>query len=825
MMMSSNLTPAMKQYFDVKNKHEDCIVLFRMGDFYETFYDDAKLVSEVLDITLTARGKGEKKAPLAGLPYHALEPHLAKLIRAGHKVAIVEQLEDPKKAKGIVKRGVVRIVTQGTVTEESLLESSSNNYLLVFNKEKEKCVLAYCDLSTGDFFSVNCLEDQLLHEIARINPSEIVYPLSLQFSDVFNKLKEMDFTLHAFDDRHFEHGQAKKVMLEHFDLEQTQGLGYSEKDFSISCLGALISYLYKTQLTKDVYLKRPKVISSDEFMRVDLRTCDHLELVKSQSGSVSLFKTIDYTKTAMGKRRLKQWILRPLLKEAAINKRLEATEHLIQSLIKLNDLQLYLSQITDLERITTRIIHKQANPKDLVSMKESLKKVPQVQELIESIALQTHNSYLKELCSFALVDEIVQLIDMSVTDEPPTVIRDGNMIKEGYNEKLDELRQIRRSVKEFLYSFEEKERERTGIKSLKVKFNRVFGYFIEVTKTHLDKVPSEYVRKQTQANSERFITQELKEKESLILSAVEKSKALEYDLYMDLLDRLGKFNDSLKEISYQISVIDCLQSFAKCALELNYARPQMTEKRVYDISGGRHAVLDKKYLGQFVPNDCYMKVDARTHIITGPNMAGKSTYLRQLALIVLLAHMGSFVPAKRAVIGLTDQIFTRIGASDKLSIGMSTFMVEMVETAYILNNATERSLVLLDEIGRGTSTYDGFALAWGITEHLHTKVRSMSLFATHYHQLNDMANRYEGIENYNVMVKEEGEDITFLHKIVKGGTDKSYGIHVAKIAGLPKDVLFRAKKIMKQVSSDDSLKTNEKSQVVKEASVGLDRWV
>ncbi|MCB9358316.1 DNA mismatch repair protein MutS [Candidatus Woesearchaeota archaeon] len=783
----SNLSPGMRQYMEVKEKHPDCIVLFRMGDFYETFYQDAKTAARELDITLTSRGKGEKKAPLAGIPYHAATPYVTKLVKKGYKVCIVEQIEDPKKAKGLVKRDVVRIVTPGTLTEELML-TASNNYIMAINKEKDQVAVALSDVSTGEFSVFQVSPERLESELNKYHPSEIILPLSLENSEFVKSLRP--YFINFYDDLYFFEDKAMKTLQENFQsipslsvLQQTSA-------------GALISYIRDTQRSSINHINRINIINTDDFMLLDKVTLSNLNILHDNKNKASLLDCLDSTKTSMGSRLLRNWILKPLTDINKINLRLDATQELVNNLIIKDEIADILKNIQDIDRLISRVSFKNATPKDLVALRSTLHEFPRLNSIkTESTLLST------KLDTFP---DLLQLLESAIKDEPNTLLREGNIIRKGYSEELDELRGIKSNSRQWLVNFETKEKERTGIKFLKVRYNKVFGYFIEISKSQLSMVPDNYIRKQTQVNCERFITNELKEKENIILNADERIHELEYNLFMELLEKISKHIRPLQEASSQIAMIDVMQSFADKALLNRYVRPQVTQSYDLKIESGRHPIVEQLE-ESFISNYLDLSEETRMMIITGPNMAGKSVYIKQNALIVLMAQMGSFVPADKALIGIVDRIFSRVGASDDISSGHSTFMVEMNETANILNNATERSFIILDEIGRGTSTYDGVSLAWAIAEYIITKIKAKTLFATHYHHLNKMADQYPGIRNFNIAVSEKPDEIIFLRKIIEGGTDKSYGIHVAKIAGLPTEVIDSSKRIITQLEMEDEI--------------------
>ncbi len=803
-----NLTPGMKQYVAVKQKYPDCLVLFRMGDFYETFYDDAVTAARDLEITLTSRGKGEKKAPLAGIPYHALETYLARLVRKGHKVVIVEQIEDPKLAKGLVKRDVVRIVTPGTVMESSILDSKSNNYLMSLYINGDNFSAAVCDISTGEFLVV---EDKkistLANEIVKFSPKECIIPLTLMVNhEVMGVLKKSGVFVTDLDDRHFAFDNASQTVQKHFNVASLEGFGISNSSQAINAAGAMLTYIQNTQFSDLSYISRMSLVRHSNFMILDSSTLRNLELIKNLRDGTprgSLISVMDKTLTSMGSRMIKKWVLEPLVDVSEINKRLDAVELLKKNTMLREELSGILKGIMDLERLISKVNYGTANPRDLLSLKASLMHVPFICKVLRPALCQGENRLLSDVCAMDDFTSVVALLESSIRDDAPMTIREGNMIKHDFNEELKQLYDIKTNGRKYIQKIEDDEKKRTGIKSMKVGFNKVFGYFIEVSKSNLHLVPDTYVRKQTRVNSERFITEELKEQESMILGAQEKIEALEYEIYHDLMKKVALHTGHVQETSKKIAVLDVLLSFAKVSAENNYARPEVTDSSRIRLFECRHPVVEQLEK-DFVPNDIILK-DYEIMLITGPNMAGKSTVLRQVALNVLMAQIGCFCPATEAEVGVVDRIFTRVGAYDDLSMGQSTFMVEMIEAANILNNATSKSLIILDEIGRGTSTFDGVALAWSIVEHIYNRVKAKTLFATHYHILNKLETQFEKINNYNIAVKEQDDNIIFLHKLVEGGTDKSYGIHVGKLAGLPREVLDRAKDIQQKLEDEDEM--------------------
>ncbi len=798
------LTPAMQQYIKVKQQNPDCIIFFRMGDFYETFYEDAKVVSKELDIVLTKRGKGDKQAPLAGIPFHALDNYLSKLIKKGYKVAIVEQTEDPKLAKGLVKRDLVRIITPGTVIESSMLNDKQNNYILSLNKEKDKIALSAADISTGEFITTELDNIIKLHaEITRLNPAEIIIPLSLENSEFISSLKlPKSVTITPYDDRHFWNDSALKYLTEHLKVIDVASFGIERNSLFISTSGGLLNYLKSTQKTNLDYINKVKRYSTDNFMSFDSSTIRNLELLKNirdNSSKGTLLETLDKTITPMGARLIRRWIVQPLLDKELIGQRLEAVDELVKRSLLRDEIKSFLKEIYDIERIISRINFGNANARDLIALKKSLENIPEIKSLLEKM----NSELLEELGDIKDCQQIADLIEKSIVEDPPISLREGNIIKQGFNQDLDNIINIISSGKSWITELEAKEKAKTRIRSLKIGFNRVFGYYIEVTKPNLHLVPATYIRKQTQTNAERFITEELKEQESLLLSAEEKVQELEYNLFHEIVREISRYTQDIQKIASNIAILDVLISFSDAASEFNYTKPEVTNDFEILLKDSRHPVIEK--FCDFVPNDCLMDENFFMYIITGPNMAGKSTYMRQIALIILMTQIGSFVPASYAKISIVDKIFTRVGAFDDLTLGQSTFMLEMLETANILNNATKNSLIILDELGRGTSTYDGISLAWAVAEFIHNNIGAKTLFATHYHQLNKLSEKLKGVKNFNIAVKETREEIIFLHKIIAGSTDKSYGIQVAKLAGIPSEIIERSKVIMNRLELEDEI--------------------
>ena len=815
-MTMSKVTPAMQQYYAAKEEHKDALIFFRMGDFYESFGEDAKTIAKELEITLTTRGKSKdgEKMPLAGIPYHAIDTYLPRLIKKGYKVAICEQLEDPKKAKGVVKRGVVRVVTPGTAMDSSMFSDSSNNYLMALYGEKEEYGLSFLDISTGEFLTTQFKDsvpyDRIASEVARMGPSECILPPCL-FNDphLTERLKELKMIIHEFDEDAFDLKMAEKMLMEHFNVSTLEGMGCSELMAAVSSAGAALRYATETQMRELSQVQSLKTYFDSEFMVLDAITLRNLEIVRNVRGEgndSSLIGILDDAKTPMGRRQLQKWLLKPLISVDAINDRLDAVAWLHDNTLVRFDIRAHLSYVKDMERLVGRVIYGNSNARDLFSLKKSLESVPLLLDsLRECRDVDLLESLVSQLSSFGELDELAKLIDSAIVEEPPLSVRDGGMIKPGYNEQLDELFDMSKNGKQWIAKFQQKERDRTGIKSLKVGYNKVFGYYLEVTKANISQVPDDYIRKQTMTNAERFYTPELKEREGAILSADEKMVALEHELLTEINSIVASHSRQLQETAVFIGMLDVLANLAEVAANNNYIRPAITPDCRLLVRDGRHPVVENTVPGGFVPNDTEMDCsENQFQLITGPNMAGKSTYMRQIAMIVIMAQAGSFVPASHASIGVVDRVFTRVGAFDDLASGQSTFMVEMVELANILNNATPKSLVLLDEIGRGTSTYDGYSIAKAVVEYIHNKGRVgvRSLFATHYHQLTEVAGNLKRVKNYHIAVKEEGDDLVFLRKIVPGATDRSYGIHVARIAGVPHTVTSRAKEILEDIESE-----------------------
>lgn len=810
-MIVAELTPMMQQYMETKKDYQDCILFYRLGDFYEMFFEDALTASKELEITLTGRNCGlEEKAPLCGVPFHAVESYLNKLVSKGYKVAICEQVEDPKLAKGLVKREVVRIVTPGTNLNTQAMDETKNNFLMCIVYLEDRYGVSVADVTTGDYYVTELdSERKLMDELARFSPTEIIcnepfYMSGIDLEDLKNRLNIVIYSLEAW---YFSDETAKGILLEHFKINNLNGLGLSDYECGTIAAGALLKYLYETQKNSLSHMSRLQLYSTGKYMIIDSSTRRNLELVETlreKQKRGSLLWVLDKTRTAMGARMLRNFVEQPLIHKNEIEARLNAIEELNSQAMNREELREYLSPIYDMERLTSRITYQTANPRDLIALKSSLSMLPHLKTLLGEF----HSEELTRLCGeLDTLSDLYELIEASILDEPPISVRDGNILKEGFHEEVDKLRHAKTEGKTWLMELEAKEREKTGIKNLRIKYNKVFGYYLEVTNSYQNLVPDYYTRKQTLANAERYITPELKELEDMILGAEDRLVSLEYELYREVREKIAGEVLRIQKTAKAVACIDVFTSLALVAERNGYCRPQITENGVIDIKNGRHPVVEQMISNDmFIANDTYLDNNKnRISIITGPNMAGKSTYMRQTALIVLMAQIGSFVPATEAVIGIVDRIFTRVGASDDLASGQSTFMVEMTEVANILRNATQNSLLVLDEIGRGTSTFDGLSIAWAVVEHISNPrlLGAKTLFATHYHELTELEGKLSNVNNYCIAVKEKGDDIVFLRKIVPGGADRSYGIQVAKLAGVPESVIERAKVIADELSQND----------------------
>lgn len=804
-------TPMMQHYLKTHEEYKDCILFYRLGDFYEMFFDDAKVVSKELELTLTGKSCGaEERAPMCGIPYHAAETYLTRLVKKGYKVAICEQVEDPKLAKGMVKREVTRVVTPGTTLNAQALDETKNNYIMCIAYIGDHYGISSADITTGDYYVTEVdSERKLLDEVNKYQPTEIICNEAFYISgiDIDDMKNRMGIVVYSLDAWYFSDETAQMTLKEHFKVRDLEGLGLADYDSGVIAAGALLKYLYETQKTTLSNLVAIHPYTTGKFMIIDSSTRRNLELVETlreKQKRGSLLWVLDKTRTAMGARTLRSFVEQPLIERAEIEERYDAIDEFNTNAITREEIREYLNPVYDLERLITRVTYQTANPRDLIAFRNSIHMLPPIKTLMSDF----HSPLLKRLYEqLDTLDELYELIERSIAEEPPLTLHDGGILKEGYNEEVDRLRKAKTDGKSWLADLEAKEREKTGIKNLKIKYNKVFGYYLEVTNSFKDLVPDYFTRKQTLANAERFITPELKELEDVILGAEDKLIVLEYELFREVRQKVADEVVRIQKTAKAVAQIDVFASLATVAEQNNYCRPKLNEKGLIDIKDGRHPVVERMIQNEmFVANDTYLDNGSnRVSIITGPNMAGKSTYMRQSALIVLMAQIGSFVPAKSAKIGIVDRIFTRVGASDDLASGQSTFMVEMSEVANILRNATSNSLLILDEIGRGTSTFDGLSIAWAVVEHISNPrlLGAKTLFATHYHELTELEGKLNSVNNYCIAVKEKGDDIVFLRKIVKGGADKSYGIQVAKLAGVPDNVIERAKEIVEELSNND----------------------
>ena len=807
----AELTPMMQQYMNTKKEYKDCILFYRLGDFYEMFFDDAITASRELEITLTGKNCGlDERAPMCGVPHHSVDGYLNRLVSKGYKVAICEQMEDPSTAKGIVRREVVRIVTPGTNLDMQALDETKNNYIMCVAYIADKYGLSIADVTTGDYLVTELdSSEKLFDEIYKFMPSELICNEAFYMSgmDIDDLKGRLGITIYSLDTWYFDDAITSKTLKDHFQVSSMEGLGLSDYDSGILAAGALLQYLKETQKTSLSHMSKLTPYATGKYMLLDSSTRRNLELcetLREKQKRGSLLWVLDKTKTAMGARTLRKQIEQPLIDKDTILNRLDALEELKQNVISREEIREYLGPVYDLERLVTRITYQTANPRDLMAFKNSLAMLPHIKYILEEMKSPLLNELFDSLDP---LQDLCALIDEAIKEDPPIAMKEGGIIKDGYHEEVDRLRSAKSDGKEWLAKLEEEEREKTGIKNLKIRFNKVFGYYLEVTNSFKNMVPDYYIRKQTLANAERYIIPELKELEDTILGAEDRLYALEYQLYSEVRDKIAGEVLRIQQTAKAIAQIDALASLALVSEQNNYVRPQINEKGIIDIKDGRHPVVEKMIPNDmFITNDTYLNdKKKRISIITGPNMAGKSTYMRQTALIVLMAQIGSFVPASSANIGLVDRIFTRVGASDDLASGQSTFMVEMTEVANILRNATNKSLLILDEIGRGTSTFDGLSIAWAVIEHISNSklLGAKTLFATHYHELTELEGKIDNVNNYCIAVKEKGDDIIFLRKIVKGGADKSYGIQVAHLAGVPESVTNRAKEIVEELVHAD----------------------
>lgn len=804
-------TPMMQHYLKTHEEYKDCILFYRLGDFYEMFFDDAKVVSKELELTLTGKSCGaEERAPMCGIPYHAAETYLTRLMKKGYKVAICEQVEDPKLAKGMVKREVTRVVTPGTTLNAQALDETKNNYIMCIAYIGDHYGISSADITTGDYYVTEVdSERKLLDEVNKYQPTEIICNEAFYISgiDIDDMKNRMGIVIYSLDAWYFSDETAQMTLKDHFKVRDLEGLGLADYDSGVVAAGALLKYLYETQKTTLSNLVAIHPYTTGKFMIIDSSTRRNLELVETlreKQKRGSLLWVLDKTRTAMGARTLRSFVEQPLIERTEIEERYDAIDEFNTNAITREEIREYLNPVYDLERLITRVTYQTANPRDLIAFRNSIHMLPPIKTLMSDFQSPLLKRLYEQLDT---LDELYELIERSITEEPPLTLHDGGILKEGYNEEVDRLRKAKTDGKSWLADLEAKEREKTGIKNLKIKYNKVFGYYLEVTNSFKDMVPDYFTRKQTLANAERFITPELKELEDVILGAEDKLIVLEYELFREVRQKVADEVVRIQKTAKAVAQIDVFASLATVAEQNNYCRPKLNEKGLIDIKDGRHPVVERMIQNEmFVANDTYLDNGSnRVSIITGPNMAGKSTYMRQSALIVLMAQIGSFVPAKSAKIGIVDRIFTRVGASDDLASGQSTFMVEMSEVANILRNATSNSLLILDEIGRGTSTFDGLSIAWAVVEHISNPrlLGAKTLFATHYHELTELEGKLNSVNNYCIAVKEKGDDIVFLRKIVKGGADKSYGIQVAKLAGVPDNVIERAKEIVEELSNND----------------------
>ncbi len=807
----AQLSPMMTHYLETKKQYPDCILFYRLGDFYEMFFEDANTVSRELEITLTGKDCGlEERAPMCGVPYHAVEGYLNRLVQKGYKVAIAEQMEDPKLARGLVKREVIRVVTPGTILSAQVLDETKNNYLMAVVYMGNNYGIATVDITTGDFFVTEVSSERaFLDEVNKFSPSELICnePLYMSGLDMDDLRNRYHMAVSALENRFFSDDACRRILKEHFKVMSLGGLGLDEYENGMIAAGCALQYLYETQKNELPQLNKLTPYTTGQYMVIDTSTRRNLELVETlreKQKRGSLLWVLDKTKTAMGARMLRTFLEQPLISKKEMERRQAAIEELNMNFISREEIREYLNAIYDLERLLGRISYKTANPRDLLAFKNSLTMVPHIKQLLNEFSCDLLKKINEDMDTLS---DLCGLIDRAIVEEPPITVREGNIIKDGYSMEADQYRKAKTEGKSWLAELEAKEKEKTGIKSLKIKFNKVFGYYFEVTNAFKDSVPDYFIRKQTLTNAERYTTGRLKELEDIIMGAEDRLYSLEYELFCQVRDAIAKEVERIQSTAKAIAGIDVFTSLSAVAMQNNYVKPQINEKGIINIKGGRHPVVEKMIRDDlFVSNDTYLDNGKnRISVITGPNMAGKSTYMRQTALIVLMAQIGSFVPADEANIGICDRIFTRVGASDDLASGQSTFMVEMTEVANILRNATKNSLLILDEIGRGTSTFDGLSIAWAVIEHISSPklLGAKTLFATHYHELTELEGTISGVNNYCIAVKEQGDDIVFLRKIVKGGADKSYGIQVAKLAGVPDSVICRAKELVEELSSAD----------------------
>ena len=812
-IQTEKLTPMMQQYMETKNQYKDCILFYRLGDFYEMFFDDALCVTKELELTLTGKSCGlDERAPMCGVPFHSAESYINRLVERGYKVAICEQVEDPKSAKGLVKREVIRVVTPGTNSFTSSLDETRNNYLMGIVSIEGKFGISVVDVTTGEYLMTEVDSvSKLLDEINKFTPSEIIcndtfYISGVDMNDLSSRL---GIVISPLDPSYFDKDSCQRALCRHFKVSTLEGLGFKEYAIGTIAAGSIMQYLEETQKCSLAHISHLLPYHTGKYMLLDRNTRRNLELVETlreKQKRGSLLWVLDKTKTAMGARKLRSSLEQPLIDKETILQRYDAIDELNQDVITREELREYLNPVYDLERLLSKISYKTVNPRDMIALESSLSMLPHIRLLCSNFKSDLLQDFTQNLDP---LEDVYQLIHSAIVEEPPISVREGGIFKNGFNEEIDHLRNAKTEGKNWLADLETKEKEQTGIKNLRIKYNKVFGYYLEVTKSFVNQVPDTWIRKQTLTNAERYTTPELKEMEDTILGAEDRLYNLEYTVFCQLREEIFQQMDRIQQTASVIASIDMIASLAYVAEHNHYVRPKLNNKGILRIKDGRHPVIEQMIAhDMFIPNDTFLDEDShRLVIITGPNMAGKSTYMRQTALIVLMAQLGSFVPASQADISLVDRIFTRVGASDDLASGQSTFMVEMTEVANILHNATKNSLIILDEIGRGTSTFDGLSIAWSVVEHIVDKklIGAKTLFATHYHELTELEGKLEGVQNYCIAVKEDGEDIVFLRKIVKGGADKSYGIQVAKLAGVPEQVLIRAREIADQLENKDAL--------------------
>lgn len=807
----NEVTPMMAKYLETKEEYKDCILFYRLGDFYEMFFEDAKIASKELELTLTGKSCGlEERAPMCGIPFHAVDNYLPKLVAKGYKVAICEQVEDPKTAKGLVKREVIRIVTPGTNTTSNSLDETVNNYLMSVASLQGKSGISVCDVTTGDFYLTEVSDDKAItDEIIKYQPREIICNDAFLLGNIdFEYLRgRLSIAISSLDSRYFDDDRCKRVLLRHFKVNTLTGMGIDSFETGIVAAGALLQYLEETQKTSLDHISHLYPYLTDKYMLLDSSTRRNLELtetMRDKSKRGSLLWVLDKTKTAMGARTLRKYIEQPLIEKSDIENRLDAIENLNRLSVNRDEIREYLNAVYDLERLLARVSYQTANPRDMIAFKSSLQILPHIKTLLNDFE---SNELVEVNNDIDILGDVCSLIENAIIDEPPFSIREGGIIKEGFDPEVDRLKKAKIEGRNWLSELEEADRERTGIKNLKIKYNKVFGYYFDVTNSYKDLVPEDYIRKQTLSGSERYTNPRLKELEDTILNAEDKLCGLEYELFVSIREAILGEMERIQKTAKALAKLDVYASLSLVSERNHYVRPTVNEKGTIDIKNGRHPVVEQMINNDmFIPNDTYLDNNKNCiSIITGPNMAGKSTYMRQVALIVLMCQIGCFVPAKKANISIVDRIFTRVGASDDLASGQSTFMVEMNEVANILRNATSNSLLILDEIGRGTSTFDGLSIAWAVVEHIANKrlLGAKTLFATHYHELTELEGKMNNVNNYCIAVKEEGDDIVFLRKIIKGGADKSYGIQVAKLAGVPQMVIDRAKEIVTELVDND----------------------